>query len=168
MRNICLLFSQQDVLQMKQRLPTELQKHLKKKLFNLLSYYQPEWGKPLSRNYYYKLHTVIFPQTLWLGKEDGVRAVPLYSIRGENNNGNSSKTGFFCFREWKRGSQVCETVEAARTAGERAWQGRESGWEESREQHPAAEPNSLLPLCESMESGVRLTFGVSLSYPRRF
>ncbi|XP_060769161.1 HAUS augmin-like complex subunit 4 [Neoarius graeffei] len=34
---------QQDVWQMKQRLPTELQKHLKKKLFNLLSYYQPEW-----------------------------------------------------------------------------------------------------------------------------
>ncbi|XP_060718885.1 HAUS augmin-like complex subunit 4 [Tachysurus vachellii] len=34
---------QQDVLQMKQRLPTELQKHLKKKLFNFLSYYQPEW-----------------------------------------------------------------------------------------------------------------------------
>ncbi|XP_026887949.2 HAUS augmin-like complex subunit 4 isoform X1 [Electrophorus electricus] len=33
----------QDVLQMKQRLPTELQKHLKKKLFYLLSYYQPEW-----------------------------------------------------------------------------------------------------------------------------
>lgn len=32
---------------MKQRLPTELQKHLKKKLFNLLSYYQPEWGKQL-------------------------------------------------------------------------------------------------------------------------
>ncbi|MCI4394218.1 hypothetical protein PGIGA_G00166330 [Pangasianodon gigas] len=34
---------QQDVWQMKQRLPIELQKHLKKKLFNLLSYYQPEW-----------------------------------------------------------------------------------------------------------------------------
>lgn len=33
----------QEVWQMKQRLPTELQKHLKKKLFNLLSYYQPEW-----------------------------------------------------------------------------------------------------------------------------
>lgn len=32
---------------MKQRLPTELQKHLKKKLFNLLSYYQPEWGKQI-------------------------------------------------------------------------------------------------------------------------
>ncbi|XP_076867507.1 HAUS augmin-like complex subunit 4 [Brachyhypopomus gauderio] len=34
--------SKQDVLQMKQRLPTELQKHLKKKLFSLLSYYQPD------------------------------------------------------------------------------------------------------------------------------
>ncbi|KAI4886476.1 hypothetical protein NFI96_011900, partial [Prochilodus magdalenae] len=33
----------QDVWQMKQRLPSELQKHLKKKLFSLLSYYQPEW-----------------------------------------------------------------------------------------------------------------------------
>lgn len=40
--------SKQDVWQMKQRLPIELQKHLKKKLFNLLSYYQPEWGKPLT------------------------------------------------------------------------------------------------------------------------
>ncbi|XP_062844984.1 HAUS augmin-like complex subunit 4 [Trichomycterus rosablanca] len=37
------LSPKQDVLQMKQRLPTELQKHLKKKLFNLLAYYQPEW-----------------------------------------------------------------------------------------------------------------------------
>lgn len=35
----------QDVWQMKQRIPAELQRHLKKKLFNLLSYYQPEWGK---------------------------------------------------------------------------------------------------------------------------
>ncbi|XP_066517920.1 HAUS augmin-like complex subunit 4 [Hoplias malabaricus] len=33
----------QDVWKMKQKLPTELQKHLKKKLFYLLSYYQPEW-----------------------------------------------------------------------------------------------------------------------------
>ncbi|KAI5089121.1 HAUS augmin-like complex subunit 4 [Silurus meridionalis] len=34
---------QKDVWQMKQKLPTEMQKHLKKKLFNLLSYYQPDW-----------------------------------------------------------------------------------------------------------------------------
>ncbi|XP_030641155.1 HAUS augmin-like complex subunit 4 [Chanos chanos] len=37
--------SAQDVWQMKQRLPSELQKHLKKKAFNLLAYYQPEWEK---------------------------------------------------------------------------------------------------------------------------
>ncbi|TSL28287.1 HAUS augmin-like complex subunit 4 [Bagarius yarrelli] len=34
---------QQEVWRMKQRLPIELQKHLKKKLFTLLSYYQPDW-----------------------------------------------------------------------------------------------------------------------------
>lgn len=35
--------SQQDLWEMKQRLPRELEKHLKKKCFNLLSYHQPEW-----------------------------------------------------------------------------------------------------------------------------
>lgn len=29
---------------MKQSLPRELEKHLKKKCHSLLSYYQPEWG----------------------------------------------------------------------------------------------------------------------------
>lgn len=35
---------------MKQRIPMELQKHLKKKLFNILSYYQPDWGKALKQS----------------------------------------------------------------------------------------------------------------------
>ncbi|XP_051541144.1 HAUS augmin-like complex subunit 4 [Myxocyprinus asiaticus] len=34
---------EQEVLQMNQRLPSELLKHLKKKAINMLSYYQPEW-----------------------------------------------------------------------------------------------------------------------------
>ncbi|XP_051981465.1 HAUS augmin-like complex subunit 4 isoform X3 [Xyrauchen texanus] len=34
---------EQEVLQMNQRLPSELLKHLKKKAVNMLSYYQPEW-----------------------------------------------------------------------------------------------------------------------------
>lgn len=38
---ICVL---QNVQRIKQSLPKELEKHLKKKCFNLLSYYQPEWG----------------------------------------------------------------------------------------------------------------------------
>ncbi|XP_010876091.1 HAUS augmin-like complex subunit 4 [Esox lucius] len=38
-----LMPHEQDVSKMKQRLPRELQKHLKKKCFSLLSYFQPEW-----------------------------------------------------------------------------------------------------------------------------
>lgn len=38
---VCLC---QNVQRMKQSLPRELEKHLKKKCLSLLSYYQPEWG----------------------------------------------------------------------------------------------------------------------------
>lgn len=34
----------QNIQRMKQSLPRELEKHLKKKCLSLLSYYQPEWG----------------------------------------------------------------------------------------------------------------------------
>lgn len=38
-----LMPSEKNVQRMKQSLPRELEKHLKKKCFSLLSYYQPEW-----------------------------------------------------------------------------------------------------------------------------
>lgn len=38
-----LMPSEKNVLRMKQSLPRELEKHLKKKCWSLLSYYQPEW-----------------------------------------------------------------------------------------------------------------------------
>uniref|UniRef100_A0A4W5JQI4 HAUS augmin-like complex, subunit 4 n=1 Tax=Hucho hucho TaxID=62062 RepID=A0A4W5JQI4_9TELE len=38
-----LMPQEQDVWKMKQRLPRDLEKHLKKKCFSVLSYYQPEW-----------------------------------------------------------------------------------------------------------------------------
>lgn len=41
--NLCI-YCHQNVQRMKQSLPRELEKHLKKKCLSLLSYYQPEWG----------------------------------------------------------------------------------------------------------------------------
>lgn len=38
------VYLQQNVQRMKQSLPRELEKHLKKNCLSLLSYYQPEWG----------------------------------------------------------------------------------------------------------------------------
>lgn len=40
----CSVYLHQGVQTMKQSLTTELEKHLKKKCLDLLSYYQPEWG----------------------------------------------------------------------------------------------------------------------------
>ena len=40
----CCINFYQNVQRMKQSLPRELEKHLKKKCWGLLSYYQPEWG----------------------------------------------------------------------------------------------------------------------------
>lgn len=130
----------QDVWQMKQRIPTELQRHLKKKLFNLLSYYQPEWGKLA----FLKKEEEKNNQMLLLTQE-------LYRIC-DDKDAIYKVLSVFRFRERKRGSEVCEAVKAARTAGERAQQGRESGGEEQRELHAAAAPNSFLPFCESVES----------------
>lgn len=108
------------------------------------------------------LQSFCFPSTcsdFWrkLGLESSVIVLHLWREQDDQE----SNIGFvfssvFCFREWKRGSPVCETVKAARTAGEWAQQSRVSGWEEQREWHPAAATNLLLPLCESVRRVVSL------------
>lgn len=50
---------------MKQSLPRELEKHLKKKCLSLLSYYQPEWGTLAKHSFIYVVKILVLIASLF-------------------------------------------------------------------------------------------------------
>lgn len=123
---------------MKQSLPRELEKHLKKKCWGLLSYYQPEWGTvsihSLACSYKFSLISSTFISRHC--------SAPTWQQRM-----------LFCFfvffREWEWWSEEHKVVSSISPAGQREEKSRESEGDLPGKHSSSAKTDSTLPLCKS-------------------